>query len=51
MAVEMERSLGYTQWTRRPRGPLVPGYVMFRLFFFLLTVLWVYAVFAVSLGS
>ena len=49
VTVEMERSLGYTQWTRRPRGRLFPGYVMFRLFFFLLTALWVYAVFAVPL--
>lgn len=51
MAIEMERSLGYTQWTRRPWGPLFPGYVMFRLFFCLLTVLWVCAVFAVPLGT
>jgi hypothetical protein len=53
MAVELERSLGYTQWTTRPAsklsGPL--SRVMFRLFFSLLTVLWVYAVFSVPLGS
>lgn len=51
VTVEMERSLVYTQWTRRPWGPLFPGYVMFRVFFCLLTVLWVYAVFAVPLGT
>lgn len=50
IAVELEGSLGYTQWTRRPSGPLFPGYVMFRLFFFVLTVVWVSAVFAVPLG-
>ncbi|MBM3357791.1 MAG: hypothetical protein FJY54_08695 [Betaproteobacteria bacterium] len=48
MAVEIERAIGYTQWTRRPSF-LLPGYVMFRLFFFLLTVLWVYAVYSVPL--
>ena len=51
VTVEMERSLGYTQWSRRPWGPLFSGYVMFRLFFFLLTALWVCAVFFVPLGS
>lgn len=53
MAVELERSLGYTQWTTRPASklPVLLTGVMFRLFFCLLTVLWVYAVFAVPLGS
>jgi len=50
VAVEVERSIGYTQWTRRPWGPFFAGYVMFRVFFCLLTVLWVSAVFAVPLG-
>lgn len=51
MAVELERTLGYTQWTTRPSGPLFPGHVMFRLFFILLMVLWVSAVIAVPLGT
>lgn len=51
MAVEAERSLGCMQWTRRPSGPLVSGQTMFRVFFLLLTVLWVLAVFTVPLGG
>ena len=52
MAVELERSLGYTQYTTRPAPRLYLPYTksIFRLFFFLLTLLWVYAVVAVPLN-
>ena len=47
IAVELDRALGYTLYTTRP--PLHPYYqwrYLFRTFFFLLTLLWVYAAFA-----
>lgn len=53
MVVELERSLGYRQWTARPASklPVLRAHIMFHLFFCLLTVLWLYAVFSVPLGS
>lgn len=51
VAVNLERALNYTQFTTWPvptRFPPGAG-VVNRLFFFLLTLLWVYAVFSVPL--
>jgi len=50
-AVELERSLGYTQFTTRPsQPPYLPNFrVVGRAFFALLTMLWLYAVFVVPL--
>ena len=51
VAIELERSLGYTQYTTRPAMPryLPETRVVVRIFFFLLTLLWLYAAFAVPL--
>lgn len=51
VAIELERLLGYAQFTSRPaRPPYLPDFrVMGRIFFLLLTLFWAYAVFAVSL--
>lgn len=53
MAVDLERALGYTQYTTRPvaTGYIPKAKVLNRVFFFVLTLLWVYAVFAVPVGS
>ena len=52
VAVELERSLGYTQYATRPVMPryLPDTRVVVRMFFFLFTLLWLYAVFAVPLN-
>ena len=47
IAVELDRSLGYTLYTTRPT-PFHP-LILIRVFFTLLTLLWLYAVFAVPL--
>ena len=53
MAIELERALGYKQWTARPvgAGHFPRPRVMWRMFYFLVTLLWVFAAFAVPLGS
>ncbi|MBI2295852.1 MAG: hypothetical protein HYU76_07445 [Betaproteobacteria bacterium] len=52
VAIELEHALGYTQYKTWPAArrhiPELP--VVTRLFFFLLTLLWLYAVFAVPLA-
>ncbi len=50
-AVALEHRLGYTQWTDRPigKGHLPNRTVIMRLFYFVLTLLWLYGVFAVPL--
>jgi hypothetical protein len=50
-AIELERLLGYKQFTRRPsRTPYLPNFrVVGQMFFLLLMLLWAYAVFAVPL--
>ena len=52
VAAELERSLGYTQYTTSPapRPYLPKAIVVQRVFFFLLTLLWLYAAFAVPLS-
>jgi len=49
VVVELERSLGYTQYSTKPVMPryLPDTIVVVRFFFFLFTLLWLYAVFAV----
>jgi hypothetical protein len=52
VAVDLERHLGYTQYTTRPPPPryLLEGNIAIpRLFFLVLMLFWVYAVFAVPL--
>ena len=54
MAIELERILGYKQWTALPRSRLWMGNVLrrsiiWRTFFLLLTLLWFYGIFAVPL--
>jgi len=54
VAVELEHHLGYAQYTTRPprsRIVLEGNVAIPRLFFFLLALLWLYAIFAVPLGS
>jgi membrane associated rhomboid family serine protease len=54
VAMELERALGYTQYTTRPDHPwpyLRKAKVVGRLLYCSLTLLWLYAVFAVPLGS
>jgi len=54
VAVELERHLRYTQYTTRPppsRIFLEGNIAIPRLFFLLLALLWLYAVFAVPFGS
>ena len=50
-AVELERPLGYTQWTAMPigGGRHISTKILWRLFFFLLALLWVYGIVAVPL--
>lgn len=52
VAIELERALGYTQWTRLPigGGRLVGTRILWRLFFFPLALLWLYGLIAVPLG-
>lgn len=52
-AIDLERSLGYKQFTSRPaRHRYLPNYrVVAHIFYCLLTLLWVYAVIAVPLDS
>jgi hypothetical protein len=52
VAIELERSLGYTQYTTRPVMPryLPETRVVVRIFFFFVTLLWLYAAFAVPLN-
>jgi hypothetical protein len=51
IAAELERLLGYRQYSSRPvsRSFLPRRYIVQRVFYFLLTVMWLYAVFAVPL--
>lgn len=52
-ATELERLLGYSQYSTIPvsRSYLPRAYIVKRVFYFLLTLLWLYAAFAVPLGS
>lgn len=52
-AVELERLLGYTQFTTSPapRSYLPDATIVTRLFFLILTLFWLYGAFAVPLGS
>ncbi len=53
IAAELERLLGYRQYSSRPvsRSFLPRRYVVQRVFYLLLTMMWLYAAFAVPLGS
>ena len=53
VAAELERSLGYTQYITRPRPMrfVLEAKMVNRVFFLLLALLWLYAVFAVPLGT
>ncbi len=52
IAAELEQSLGYSQYstTSVSRFYLPRAYIVKRVFYFLLTLLWLYAAFAVPLG-
>lgn len=52
IAAELERLLGYKQYSTRPvtRLYLPRAYIVQRVFYLLLTLLWLYAAFAVPLG-
>ena len=52
IAAELERLLGYSQYSKRPvSSPYLPrAYIVQRVFYFLLTLLWLYAAFAVPLA-
>jgi len=53
IAAELERLLGYRQYSSRPvsRSFLPRRYIVQRVFYLLLTMMWLYAAFAVPLGS